>query len=114
MSDIDEEAGGSDHKGRSLFPGLEGRSKGSPAEEVSSPADGEDDGDIEMGDGQDDEDGDGQDGDGPDDDQGDDGTEDDGDGEEAVWHDAEEGNEDREAPLAEIPDSQDKAEEPEV
>ena len=114
LSDIDEEAGGSDHKGRSLFPGLEGRSKGSPAEEVSSPVDGEDDGDIEMGDGQDDEDGDGQDGDGPDDDQGDDGTEDDGDGEEAVWHDAEEGNEDREAPLAEIPDSQDKAEEPEV
>ena len=114
LSDIDEEVGGSGHKGRSLFPGLEAKRDGSPMAEVSSPIDEEDDGDIDMGDGQDDEDGDGQDGDGPDDDQGDDGTEDDGDGEEAVWHDAEEGTEDKEAPVPEISDSQDKAEEPEV
>jgi hypothetical protein len=107
LSDIDEDAGGSGHKPRSMFPGFAGMRKGS--REGSSPIDEQDDGDVDMADGE-------EDGDDQDQDQGEDGSEDDG--EEAVWHDAEEGTEDdggkgKDISAREIPDSQDKAENPE-
>lgn len=77
------------------------RERGELQANGSSPAEAQDDGDVEMGDG----DGEGAEdqADGEDAEGGDDETEDeDGDGEEAIWHDAEEGD-------LEIPDSQEQA-----
>lgn len=109
LSDIDGEAGGSRHKPRSMFLGLVGMRK--DGGDASSPVDDHDDGDMAMIYGE-------EDGDDQGEDQGENATEEDGDDEEVVWHDAEDGTEDdrgkgKEVPAREIPDSQDKAEDPE-